>query len=62
MEASMFRESDAGMSRDVDLEVRGRIPAAVRGSLLVAASRRHKDRARFGRWHDSPADLIRIIS
>jgi hypothetical protein len=44
----------------VDLHVRGTVPRTLSGSLLVAANRRHKDHARFSRWHDSQADLIRI--
>lgn len=43
-----------------ELNVRGEIPANLGGSLVVATSRRHKDRARFARWHDSQADLVRI--
>ena len=43
-----------------DLHVRGAVPRALQGSLLVAANRRHKNRALFSRWHDSQADLIRI--
>ncbi len=56
----MFPDANAGANRDIELEVHGKIPAATSGSLLVAASLRHEDRARFGRWHDSQADLIRI--
>jgi hypothetical protein len=47
-------------TRTFDLYVRGAIPAAMSGSLFVAAARRHKDRSLFSRWHDSQADLIRI--
>ncbi len=43
-----------------DLRVRGRIPPELAGWLLVPTNRRHKDRARFARWHDSQADLMRI--
>src|SRR5262249_59357161 len=43
-----------------DLHIRGRVPRAFEGSLVVAASRRNKDRAVFSRWHDSQADLFRI--
>lgn len=43
-----------------DLHVRGSVPHALEGSLLVAANRRHKNHALFSRWHDSQADLIRI--
>jgi hypothetical protein len=43
-----------------DLYVRGAVPAAMGGSLFVAAARRHKDRSLFSRWHDSQADLIRL--
>ena len=45
---------------DAELEVRGKIPSLLDGSLVVATSRRHKDRSRFSRWHDSPADLMRL--
>lgn len=44
----------------IELEVRGAIPAELEGSFVVALSRRHKDRARFSRWHDSQADLLRL--
>jgi Retinal pigment epithelial membrane protein len=44
----------------IDLYVRGRIPEQLRGVFLVASSRRHKDRGRFSRWHDSQADLLRL--
>lgn len=44
----------------IDLNVRGEIPAGLDGYLLVACSRRNKDRAVFSRWHDSQADLLRI--
>jgi hypothetical protein len=44
----------------IDLNVRGQIPKELDGCLFVAASRRHKDRSRFSRWHDSQADLIRL--
>jgi len=60
VEESVFRGEGAGSSRDVELEVHGRLPSGVRGSLLVACSRRHRDRSLFDRWHDSPTDLIRI--
>jgi len=43
-----------------DLYVRGSVPKALEGSLVVAASRRNKDRKAFSRWHDSQADLFRI--
>lgn len=56
----MFREANVSENPDIELQVSGRLPAAMSGSLLVASSRRHKDRSRFGRWHDSQADLIRI--
>lgn len=42
------------------LQVRGRLPAALGGSLIVAASRRHKERAVFSRWQEATADLIRL--
>ncbi len=42
------------------LHVRGEVPRALEGSLVVACSRRHKDRRRFFRWQDSQADLMRI--
>jgi hypothetical protein len=43
-----------------ELELRGEIPKALRGSLIVAASRRNKSRDVFSRWHDSQADIIRL--
>lgn len=43
-----------------DLHVRGEIPASLSGSLVVATSRRHKDRSLFARWHDSQSDLLRL--
>jgi hypothetical protein len=43
-----------------ELEVRGTIPRALAGSIVVATSRRHKDRFRFSRWHDSTSDLLRL--
>lgn len=43
-----------------DLHVRGSVPRAFAGSLIVAASRRHKDPRKFFRWHDSQADLFRF--
>jgi hypothetical protein len=42
------------------LNVRGEIPSALEGSLVVATSRRHKDQRVFSRWHDSKADLLRL--
>ena len=56
---------ETGLSADIEtheceLYVRGSIPAQVGGSLIVATSRRDKDRSRFSRWHDSQADLIRL--
>src|SRR3974390_2311867 len=44
----------------VELYVRGEIPREMEGSLVVACSRRHKDRALFSRWQDSQADLVRL--
>ena len=43
-----------------DLYVRGEIPPGLAGFLVVAASRRLKDRSVFSRWHDSQADMIRL--
>lgn len=43
-----------------DLHVRGELPAELSGSLVVASSRRIKDRSIFSRWHDSQADLLRL--
>jgi hypothetical protein len=43
-----------------DLYVRGSVPKVQEGSLIVAASRRNKDKSVFSRWHDSQADLFRI--
>ncbi len=42
------------------LHVRGEIPPLLSGSLIVATSRRHKDRSIFSRWHDSQSDLLRL--
>lgn len=46
--------------RIFDLHVRGEIPSAMEGMLIVTTSRRHKDRFVFSRWHDSQADLMKI--
>jgi hypothetical protein len=43
-----------------DLYVRGSVPKMLEGALIVASSRRNKDRSVFSRWHDSQADLFRI--
>lgn len=43
-----------------DLHVRGEIPPQLGGSLIVATSRRNKDRTVFSRWHDSQSDLLRL--
>ena len=43
-----------------DLYVRGEIPSSLAGSLIVATSRRHKNRSLFSRWHDSQADLLKL--
>lgn len=43
-----------------DLYVRGEIPSSLEGSLVVATSRRHKDRSVFSRWHDSQSDLLKL--
>ncbi len=43
-----------------DLRVRGTVPPALAGSLVVPTSRRHKDRSYFSRWHDSQTDLMRL--
>lgn len=43
-----------------DLHVRGEIPQQLSGSLVVATSRRNKDRTIFSRWHDSQSDLLRL--
>lgn len=43
-----------------DLHVRGSVPSALEGALLVATNRRNKDRRVFSRWHDSQTDLFRI--
>jgi hypothetical protein len=45
---------------EFDLYVRGKIPACMHGSLVIATSRRHKSRSRFSRWHDSQADLLKL--
>lgn len=49
-----------GESGEIELFVRGEMPGALAGSFIVALSRRHKDRGRFSRWHDSQADLLRL--
>lgn len=51
---------DPGRNLAFDLHVRGEIPAALGGSLVVASSRRNKDRTVFSRWHDSQADLLKL--
>jgi hypothetical protein len=43
-----------------ELHMRGCIPAAIEGSLVVATNRRHKTRSVFSRWHDSQAELVRL--
>ena len=43
-----------------DMFIRGEIPSALCGSLIIPSSRRHKDRKRFSRWHDSQTDLLRL--
>lgn len=43
-----------------DLHVRGEVPEAFGGSIVVAMSRRAKDRSAFRRWHDSSTDLLRL--
>lgn len=45
---------------EFDLHVRGEIPRCMDGSLVIATSRRHKDRSFFARWHDSQADLLKL--
>jgi hypothetical protein len=64
---STWVETDTGTALPVsletshfDLHVRGEIPPCLAGSLVVATSRRHKDRAFFARWHDSQADLLKL--
>ena len=52
-----MQSNDCSLS---ELYVRGEIPSALEGSFLVAMNRRHKDRGRFSRWHDSQADLLRL--
>ena len=58
MEQETYRSCDS--SHSFSLNVRGRIPSELSGSLIVAASRRHKQKDRFSRWHESQADLIRL--
>lgn len=48
------------ISSEFNLYVRGSIPKVLEGSLVIAASRRNKDRTVFSRWHDSQADLFRL--
>ncbi len=43
-----------------ELYVRGSVPSTLAGSLIVPMSRRHKERTRFARWHDSQTDLLRL--
>jgi hypothetical protein len=45
---------------EFDLYVRGEIPSCLAGSLIVATSRRHKNRHLFARWQDSQADLLKL--
>lgn len=45
---------------EFELYMRGEVPEDLEGSFVVAMSRRHKDRLRFSRWHDSQADLLRL--
>jgi hypothetical protein len=40
--------------------VRGSVPAALSGFLIVPTNRRAKNRGRFARWHDSQTDLVRL--
>jgi hypothetical protein len=40
--------------------VRGSVPSALSGSLIVPTNRRAKNRSRFARWHDSQTDLVRL--
>ncbi len=44
----------------VEFAVRGELPKALSGHLLVALSRRHKLRSAFFRWQDSQTDLLRL--
>jgi hypothetical protein len=44
----------------VELYVRGELPKALSGHLVIAMSRRHKRRSAFFRWQDSQADLLRL--
>jgi hypothetical protein len=43
-----------------ELFVRGDIPRELDGSLILCSARRSKDHHAFARWHDSPADLIKL--
>ena len=49
-----------GKIADFNLYVRGEIPGALSGSLIVAANRRNKKREIFSRWHDSQSDIIKM--
>lgn len=40
--------------------MRGSVPSALSGSLIVPTNRRAKNRSRFARWHDSQTDLVRL--
>jgi len=42
------------------LNVRGRIPPGLLGRLIFTCGRRDKRHSQFGRWQDSPADLVII--
>lgn len=57
--AAILAPERAALAR-FELHVRGAVPAALAGSLVVPTSRRHKDRRRFSRWHDSQTDLLRL--
>src|SRR5262249_51359414 len=58
--AAVMTTRDRSKMDRYELHVRGEIPRLLDGYLLVAASRRHKDRRIFSRWHDSQADLMRL--
>jgi hypothetical protein len=53
-------QSHAEPCQTVELYVRGELPKALGGHLLVAMNRRHKRRSAFFRWQDAQTDLLRL--
>lgn len=65
MDMSMTFKAAPGLTavletNSFDLHVRGEIPSLLSGSLVIATSRRNKNRSVFSRWHDSQSDLLRL--